>query len=250
MTAARTRVVALADDLDLTVREAGAGAPVLLLHGGAGPASIPDAFSRLARTHHVIAPFHPGWAGTPRPDRLGDVPALAATYADLLDRLGLDDILVVGSSFGGWVAAELALLDPANPTSGRRRVGRLVLLDAVGPTPAPGDRPARPAAVSGTPGPTQADQALLVSYTGPAMHDPGLRQRLAAVTVPVLVVWGEDDPVLAPSYGEAYATAYPAGRFALVPGAGHLPSEEAPDATFAAVEHFLDRTTPALEETP
>ncbi len=208
MTAARTRVVALADDLDLTVREGGAGAPVLLLHGGAGPASIPDAFCRLARTHHVFAPFHPGWAGTPRPDRLGDVPALAATYADLLDRLGLDDVLVVGSSFGGWVAAELALLDPANPTSGRRRVGRLVLLDA------------------------------------------GLRQRLAAVTVPVLVVWGEDDPVLAPSYGEAYATAYPAGRFALVPGAGHLPSEEAPDATFAAVEHFLDRTTPALEETP
>ncbi|MGI3781097.1 MAG: alpha/beta fold hydrolase, partial [Janthinobacterium lividum] len=76
MTQPGTSTIRLAPDLEVTVREAGDGPPLLLLHGGAGPSSIPTAYTRLARTHRVLAPVHPGWANTPRPSRLDDVAAL------------------------------------------------------------------------------------------------------------------------------------------------------------------------------
>ena len=73
----------------------------------------------------VLAPTHPGFDGTPRPDGLNSVASLAALYSGLLDDLGLEDVTVIGNSVGGWIAAEMAL-------SGSPRISGLVLLDAVG----------------------------------------------------------------------------------------------------------------------
>jgi pimeloyl-ACP methyl ester carboxylesterase len=81
--------------------------------------------------------------------------------------------------------------------------------------------------------------AALRTYGGPDLDDPTLLGRCAAVRVPVLAVWGDDDPIVSPDFGRAYADAFPRGRFRLIPGGGHLPAVQAPEPTFAVVDAFL-----------
>ncbi|MFJ3667212.1 alpha/beta fold hydrolase [Streptomyces sp. NPDC090106] len=69
-------------------------------------------------------------------------------------------------------------------------------------------------------------RALRRSSGGPAMSGPCLRERLASVTVPALVLWGESDLIATPAYGEHYAAAFPNARSELIPQAGHLPHLE------------------------
>lgn len=100
--------------------------------------------------------------------------------------------------------------------------------------PPPGTR--TPAARGGPPDRTAT---ALRACTGPDLHDPGLLARLSTVTCPVLVIRDADDTVVTPAFGRAYAAAFPSGRFALVPGAGHLPLREEPEAVSTTLDRFL-----------
>ncbi len=219
--------------------------PFLLLHGGAGPGSMMPFADLLATRWHarVIVPTHPGFAGTPRPDDLTGVPALATLYADLLDRLDVWDVTVLGNSIGGWIAAELALL-------GSPRVSGVVLVNAVGidvpEHPITDVSTLTPAQLRGlsfhdagrfppdpnAPGP---DLRALGAYAGTGMTDPTLRDRLAKLDLPVEVIWGESDGIAVPEYGRALAAAIPGARFTLLAGAGHLPQLETPEELLAAI---------------
>jgi pimeloyl-ACP methyl ester carboxylesterase len=248
MTSSTSTRLDLRPDLALTLHQSGHCAPVLLLHGGPGPGSLTPLAEHLATGHRVLLPTHPGWDDTPRPDTLATVGDLAEAYLELLRRLGTGPVTVLGTSFGGWVATEVALRDTD------RTVERLVLIDAIGPlvpghpvtAPSPGPGPGTgPGPGSGPgPGPSPAAMAALRSYSGPQLHDPGLLARLGAVTAPVLVLWGEDDPVVSPDYGRAYAAAFPHARFQTIPLAGHLPTREQPGAVRAAIDAFLTAPTP------
>jgi pimeloyl-ACP methyl ester carboxylesterase len=244
------------DDVALTVDQQGAGQPVLLLHGGGGPQSV-SAFAQLlasSRPARVITPVHPGFGGTPRPDTLSTVGGLADLYARLLDALDLRDVIVVGNSVGGWIAAELALRAPD-------RIATVVLVDAAGLevpghpvadifplTPAELSRLSfydpdafriDPAAMTDEQRRVQAgNRAALAVYAGESMSDPGLQARLAGLSRPVLVVWGEADQIVDLDYGRAYAAAIPAAQFRVLPEAGHLPQLEAPAALVEAVWDF------------
>jgi pimeloyl-ACP methyl ester carboxylesterase len=240
--------------VELTVDDRGAGQPYLVLHGGAGPQSMARFSQLLAEAGHnrVLTPSHPGFGGTPRPDGLASIDGLAAVYRALLDDLELGDVTVVGNSIGGWVAAELALLNSP-------RVGALVLIDAVGievdghgvadvstmtvpeimalsfrdPTPFRVD----PATLS------EAQQAIMAgngasisAYTHtPAMADPTLLGRLNDVTVPTLVLWGDSDRIVEADYGRTYAAAIRSARFHLLPGTGHMPQMETPELVLKAM---------------
>ncbi|MGW5354285.1 alpha/beta fold hydrolase [Streptomyces sp. NPDC004031] len=256
----RTTTRTLYPDLPLTVSEAGSGRPVLVLHGGGGPATTAGLAGHLSRGAHVLMPVHPGWDGTPRPERLSGVDDLAVAHLRHLSDRGLSDVLVVGSSLGGWVAAEMALRDTAGRISG------LVLVDAVGVAvvgepitdvfaldarglaehswhdadPHYADPATLPAAERAR---RQANAATMRVLAGdPYMHDPGLSARLGGVRVPTAVLWGESDRVVTPAYGKAYAAAFPDARFEVIPAAGHLPHIERPEATFALVDAHLRRT--------
>src|SRR5262249_25596882 len=84
-----------------------------------------DAGPRRGPRARVVVPTHPGFAGTVRPPRIARVDDLALAYLALLDALDLSEVVVVGNSFGGWLAAELAL-------RGSRRIASIALLNAVG----------------------------------------------------------------------------------------------------------------------
>src|SRR5207253_7029316 len=106
-TTTRSLTVERMGDVDLTFTERGRGRPFVILHGGAGPLSVSGFADLLAETEHVrvITPTHPGFGGTPRPDKLASIRALAALYVELLDRLQLTDVTVIGNSIGGWIGA-------------------------------------------------------------------------------------------------------------------------------------------------
>ncbi|WP_328918159.1 alpha/beta hydrolase [Streptomyces jietaisiensis] len=246
--------------LDLTVERHGEqGRPFLLLHGGGGPATVTPFAALLAERHpaRVFTPLHPGFAGTPRPEWLTDVPTLARAYARLLDVLDLRDVAVVGNSIGGWIAAELAAL-------GGDRISSVTLVNAVGMavpghpvadtfslTPVELSRlsfhdPSKfrfdPAALTEEQRATAAaNQAALRVYSGPhTMADPGLAVRLALIERPVLVAWGESDRVVDADYGRAYAEAVPGAEFRLLKGTGHMPQIETPEMLLPVVRDFAE----------
>ena len=197
-----------AGPVDVTVSESGEGLPFLLLHGGGGPDTVARFGETLAAAEHVrvLIPVHPGFGGTPRPEALHSVRGLAALYVALLDQLGLDDVTVIGNSIGGWIAAEIAILNSP-------RVSRAILIDAAGlevpghpvadffsltmdqvfelsfhnPAPFRIDPATLPPAAQAI---AAGNRAALAVYAGPAMTDPTLGERLHAVAVPTLVVWG------------------------------------------------------------
>jgi pimeloyl-ACP methyl ester carboxylesterase len=243
----------------VTYTESGSGQPVLLLHGGAGPFSV-AAFAALmsAAGYRVVVPVHPGFDGTPRPAELSGVAGIAATYAALLRELDLSDVCVIGNSIGGWIAAELALAESSAADS---CVSSVVLVDAAGlqldsaPVPDffsltldqvaelsyfnpdafrvnPASLPPERAAAMAV------NRATLLEYAGTTMADPGLRGRLTAIAIPVLVIWGAADRMIPVEHGQAYADGIPGARFRLITDAGHLPQLETPDELLAAVRDF------------
>ncbi|MFI5082891.1 MAG: alpha/beta fold hydrolase, partial [Streptosporangiales bacterium] len=128
MTANRTRTIELGPgrSVAVTLAETGTGRTALVLHGGGGPATVQGIAAHLAGAMHVLTPVHPGWDGTARPGWLTEIGDLAAAYLRLLRDEGHQDVLVVGSSIGGWIGAEMAVRDEGRLISG------LVLVDSVG----------------------------------------------------------------------------------------------------------------------
>lgn len=259
---------ALSDDLDrftlngvtIELWRRGAGRPVLFLHPGDG-FEADDAFlNALARDHEVLAPWHPGFGGSDLPAGWSSVDDLAYFYLDLLDGRGLDDVVLVGASFGGWIAAEMAVRDD-------RRIGRMVLIDPLGIKV--GDRTDRDIAdFHGTdpevlerliwadpdrpkPGLHALDEAALTrivrsreafAHFGwrPYMHNPVLKRWLHRIKVPTLLLWGEQDGIVSPDYGRAYAGLIPGAEFRTIAGAGHYPHIEQAEACLDAVRAFID----------
>jgi pimeloyl-ACP methyl ester carboxylesterase len=244
--------------VEVSVTDKGEGHPILLLHGGGGPLTV-NGFADLLvaqRPARVITPTHPGFGGTPRPDSLATVSGLAALYVALLAELDLRDVTVIGNSIGGWIAAEMALLDT-------NRISSFVLVDAVA-IEVPGHPiadffsltpkqvaefsyhdPDRfgidPSKLSPEALKVMADnRATLTVYGGTSMNDPSLAERLAGVTTPTLVVWGDSDHIADADYGRAFADAIPGARFQLLRDTGHLPQIETPEQLLDAVWRFAE----------
>jgi pimeloyl-ACP methyl ester carboxylesterase len=243
--------------VEVSVTEKGEGRPFLLLHGGGGPLTVGGFADLLAaqRPARVVTPTHPGFGGTPRPDSLAGVPGLAALYIALLAELDLRDVTVIGNSIGGWIAAEMALLDT-------KRISSFVLVDAVG-IEVPGHpiadffslTPRQIAEISyhdpdrfGIDPSKLSPEALKVmagnrgalAVYGGTMNAAGLAGRLARVTTPTLVVWGDKDRIADADYGRAFAKAIPGARFQLLRDTGHLPQIETPEQLLEAVWAFAE----------
>jgi pimeloyl-ACP methyl ester carboxylesterase len=248
----------------LETRMAGEGPPLLFLHGGDYVAQNRPFLDRLAHRWHVIAPRHPGFGNTPRPAWFRSVHDIAYLYLDLIEQLELDNVLLVGSSLGGWIALEMAVRSQA-------RLGGLVLIDSLGLKF--GGREERDIAdiyalpaeevlrrSFAYPGRFVPDYAALddnevmaiardreaTALYGwkPYMHNPALTHWLHRITVPGLVLWGAEDGIVAPSYGERLAAALPSARFESIPGAAHYPQIEPSEAVADHIARFVQEDRP------
>ncbi|MFD5630842.1 alpha/beta fold hydrolase [Streptomyces sp. NPDC127072] len=251
---------------DLPVIQAGTpdSRTALVLHGGGGPRTVAPIVGHLAATMHAFAPTHPGWDGTARPDSITSVAQLATAYlARLLERKERD-VVLIGSSIGGWIALEMAVqaahderytgligavvdIDGVGAVVEGEPIADFFALDARGLAEAAWHDPERgyidPAGFTDEQRAIQqANGRTMATIAGASMSDPTLLGRLSAVDVPTLVVWGESDRIVTPAYGRVVARTVPGAQFVEIPEAGHLPHLEAPAATWAAIDPFLTRS--------
>ncbi|HKD69116.1 MAG TPA: alpha/beta fold hydrolase [Candidatus Binataceae bacterium] len=248
------------DKVRARVRVAGSGPALVYLHCGYG--LVWDEFlDLLARDFTVYAPEHPGTSdGLPDAVKpLDDVWDLTLFYDELFDRLGLKSAAVVGHSFGGMVAAELA-------ASARERVGKLVLIDSLGlwrdDTPIKNymvmaqpdlepllfhDRthPARKHIFANL---EDADSVVRLTWaqacTGKfiwSVPDKGLKKRIHRITAPTLIVWGRQDGLTPPVYAAEFARLVPDSRTEIVDKAAHMAPMEQPAAVAALVRDFIKK---------
>lgn len=243
--------------IDLAVTRLGSGRPLLMLHGGLGPMAGAPFAAALAENFEVIAPTHPGFAGSHIPDHFDGLQDLVFLYLDLIDELSLEDTVLMGFSMGGWTAMEMAVLrHPA--------IARLILVDSIGIKP--GGREDRDIPdIFGLPfdevqgliwhdpanaiDPSGLSDEQLVAMAGnrtalafytwsPYMHNPQLKHRLHRVAAPTRLIWGESDRLVTPAYGETLRGMIPGAEMVVIDSAGHLPQLEQPDAFVAAVGDF------------
>ena len=236
----------------------GTGEPVLFLHAAGGAGTwLPFHEMLAARGFEVIAPDHPGFGKSDEFPEVGAIDDLVFHYLDVLDALGLDRPHIVGASFGGWIAAELAVYAP-------HRIGSLTLLSAAGlrlpehpvtdifllPPPKVVTTlfHNQPPAASAPDGPPDLD-AIIAAYREatslarfcwvPFMNDPKLERRLGRITAPTLVVAPSDDRLIPVEHAKRYAASIHGAAYAEVPDCGHAMYFEKPEQFAAEVAAFL-----------
>ena len=234
--------------IDVPLIRRGSGPPVIVLHGGDGPVGDLPFAERISDRFELLYPTHPGFDGTPIPEHFDNLQDLVFLYLDLIDSLDLQEAVLMGFSMGGWLAAEIAVMNTS-------RFSKLVLVDSVGIKPGGRfDRDIADVFASPAEGLLKAtwhDQALapdLAAITDkelqivaanrvahglytwePYMHNPKLKYRLHRIDIPTLLIWGENDGIVTTGYGSALKGLIPDSTLSVIPDAGHLPYVEQPD---------------------
>ena len=243
-------------DVELTLRRAGDGETLLLLHGANGNMSWMPIFETLAEQYHVILPDHPGFGDTEAPNWMDNISDVSYFYLDVIDAMELDQFHLAGHSMGGWIAAEIAVRDA-------HRIKSLTLVSAAGirvnGTPM-GDlfawspeETARQVFVQQSfidemlaqePGEEQIEIMLknrqMAARLGwsPRLHNPDLKKWLHRLTLPTLILWGDSDGIFPEPYAHAYHALIPGSELEVYENCGHVPMAEARDAFLARLAAF------------
>ena len=229
--------------------------PLIFLHGAGGHVGWMGFLDALAENYAVFAPEHPGFGRSDDPAWLDEVDDLAYFYLDFIETLGLDRVHLIGTSLGGWIAAELAVRN-------QTRLASLTLVCAVGITAnsKPIDdifrmpveenlrrfyadperavrRLAHMANVDMNMVTKNRNTVTRLAYR-PRFYNPSLAKWLHRITVPTLLVWGDKDGLVPPAFGEAYRAAIPGSRLVVLKDAGHAPFDEQKDAFLATFRNF------------
>lgn len=249
-------------NFEAKVKTAGNGPPLLYLHAAGGP--IWDPFvERLCGKYTVYAPHHPGTGETARDaihlvDSLWD---LVLIYDELLDALNLKSVPVIGTSFGGMMACELAAHQPD-------RISKMVVLDPIGLWR--DDAPVAPymlmpaekllatlykdldslpvqKAIKMPDDPKEAavvtaDLVWALGATGKfvwPIPDKGLKKRMHRIKADTLIVWGEDDALISSVYAKEFASRIAKSRVEIIKDCGHVPQVERLEVLGPMVEKFL-----------
>jgi pimeloyl-ACP methyl ester carboxylesterase len=235
----------------------GKGAPMIFLHGARGASAWLPFMDRLAERFELIVPEHPGFGGSDTPAWLDNVGDLAYFYLDLIDRFGLEGVHLVGTSLGGWIAAELAVRDshpletltlvaPAGIHVKGVAKGDVFMWSAEETMKRLFHDPKLAEKALAQPVPEgemmiQAKNRLSLAKLGwqPRLYNPDLHKWLHRIGVPTLILWGDDDKVIPPQYGPAFAELIPGARLEIIDKCGHLPQIERADAFVAKITAFI-----------
>jgi pimeloyl-ACP methyl ester carboxylesterase len=243
----------------LHLKRAGKGKPLVVLHHETGTLDQLPFYDALAAHYDVLVPHHPGYSRSERPTWMRSVRDIAVIHRGLLSDLKIKDAALVGLGFGGWIAAEMASMAPAD-------LSHLVLVGAMGIKPPEGD--ILDLAITGYVDYARAgfhDQKAFDRVYGaepsidqlemwdvcremsfriawkPYMYSQTLPYLLGAVRAPALVVWGDDDKVVPLSAAKRYIEALPNAKLEIVKACGHCVDMEQPEALARLVTSFIGR---------
>ena len=242
----------------LSLRRAAAGVPLIYLHGTDGLAEWPAMLDTLAEKFDVIAPDHPGFGASEVPAWIDDVSDVAYLYLDMIEKLGLSGLHVVGQSLGGWIALEMAVRSthaPAQPhvdLGGRhprqRRAQGRYFHDRSRGAGAP--RLCRSAS-SARKRPPRAgadkyqDLAVLNRIASarfgwqPRFFNPAARALAASGERADPCDLGRGRPHHSAGLWRGFHRLIPGSTLTMIPDAGHLPHVERADAVAQAMQTFL-----------
>ena len=235
------------------LRRGGKGKPLLYLHGASGAPVILPFMEKLAERFDVLVPEHPGYGQSDEPEWLENIHDVAYFYLDFLKQLDLKEVVLVGTSMGGWTAMEIAVRSTA-------RLSQVVLVSPAG-IAAPNvkvadiflmapeevvraiyhDASIAEKLLAVPPTPEAIDLGLKNRHTTarlawePRFHDPHLPKWLHRIDVPVKVVWGDKDRIIPVGFVDEYRKLLPKAQFHIMQNAGHLPQVEKPDEFVAIV---------------
>jgi pimeloyl-ACP methyl ester carboxylesterase len=222
----------------------GKGAPLLYLHGARGGGVWLPFMEKLSAHFEVIAPEHPGYGASDTPVWLDNVGDLAFFYLDLIEQFGLKQLTLVGSSLGGWTATEIAVRNdtslkslilscPAgihvkgqpkgdiflwpNETLIRNMFHDQKFADAMLAPELTEDQQME-----------LAKNKLTTAKLGwqPRLYNPHLYKWLHRISVPTLLLWGDDDKVIPPTYGPVFKERIPKSKLVVLKNCGHVPHVE------------------------
>ncbi|MBV8190834.1 MAG: alpha/beta hydrolase [Alphaproteobacteria bacterium] len=238
------------------------GRDLFFLHGAGGHLPNDPLIATLATKYRVVAPLLPGYGRSEGEDGLRDMLDVALHALDVLDACKLDKPIVVGHSMGGMIAAEMAAI-------AHTEIAKLCLLAPAGlwlddhpvadifsklPYELPGllfhdaEAGQRLLATGGNmEDPEFLKQFLVMNARRLGMAgkllfpipDRGLAQRLYRISAKTLIVWGEEDVLIPPVYGDAFKKAVSKSKLVAIAGAGHAVGQEKPQAVLDAIRKFF-----------
>jgi pimeloyl-ACP methyl ester carboxylesterase len=247
-------------------------APMLFLHGEEGLRHDRAFLEDVADDYAVIAPYHPGFAGSDRrvvPDSMGELLNLYLYLLRDTSRTAQAPVAVIGSGFGAWLAAELAIRSPAE-------VSALGLVAPVGiRTRPPGEREIADVFNLNLPqlralwfageaddflnpermteedwlGLAQDREGLARYAWVPYMHDPALTSGLGLIEAPTLCIWNSGDAAVRAGYYKDLAGRIPGSRTAILNGIGHFPLRTDRRLCIAQLKQFLQSAKAASVDT-
>ena len=244
------------DGCNVRLRRAGQGQPLLFLHGASGVPVILPFMEKLAERFDVLVTEHPGWGRSDEPEWIENIHDIAYFYLDFLQALDLKNVVLVGSSMGGWMAMEIAVRDTS-------RLSHLILVGPAG-IAAPGMQPADIFLMSGedltralfvdekmiaarlampvTPESVDLDlknkHATARLAWEPRLHDPHLPKWLHRIDIPTKIIWGEQDRILPVGFLNEYKRLLPKAEIDIFKNCGHIPQTEMPDRFCESVIKF------------
>ena len=246
----------------LTMRTSGSGDPLLILHGELGFPGWRKYHQELSEQYKVMAPSHPGYDESDRLDWAMKVSDLAGVYLQVIDDLNIDNIKLVGFSMGGWLAAEMAVMDPG-------KFSKLVLVGPMGVKPEEGEiydlflnlapdfleesflnpksveeysliRPDEPSPEQEELWEVGREQSARLAWK-PYMYNqtlPYLLRRLKGLQT--LIISGKQDAIVPTDALRIYNESIPGSILSLIDQSGHRPEIEKTEDFLKVVKNFLD----------
>lgn len=249
--------------LSLEMLRAGRGHPLVFLHGMDGLEGSLDLIGQLSTAFEVFAPSMPGFGASELPPSFDTIDDLAYLHLDLMQKLNLNDAILVGVSFGGWVAAEALIKNQIG-------VSKLILGAPLGLRTA--DRreqgmadifmiPERDAdqllQLAPHPGTNLGDidehsarrivrnrEAVSLFGWSPYLNNPKLQERLHRIGVPTLVAWGAQDRLVSELQMQAFARAIPNARLEKLIECGHRIYVDQPQRLAQLISNFSIAANP------
>ncbi len=246
---------------EVQVVSGGDGDPMLVLHDEMGHPGWMNFHEDLSNGFELTIPSHPGFGDSPHIDWIMNMRDLAGWYLTALDDMDIGRTALMGFSFGGWLAAEMATMQPD-------RFSKLILVNPMGIKPPVGEifdmflvvakeflteSVLDPAATPEfdkicpeEPTPEQAEywetareQACRLTWR-PYMHYlalPHLLRRLRSL--PTRIIWGRENSIVPLSAGRVYQESIPGSELSIIENCGHRPEIEHPEEFTRLVKEFM-----------